>query len=343
MKLNYLLFLLVILFSSTAQSQSFDTPLAYLQFISEEQETITKSMWNYTKAVAHSRNEKNVERKRSSVIQSIERVKKKVSNATAFENDPYKQNVLENLELNENIMKMDYAKIIDMKAVSQQSYDSMESYILAQQMADKKMAEAQQEYEDQFIDYAKRHNIEITENETELGKKMQISNKVFKYYNAMYLPFFKANITESYIFEALDANDISSLQQHAISLGAIVNEERELIKNIPLYKDDTSLLDATNAAFDFYQMEAEVKIPELIDFLLLQEEVQNISQIIEKTPKRKRTKEQIDGYNEKVNELNKKVAEFNRMNTQLNKERTKVLNGLNNANDQFLARHIPKE
>lgn len=343
MKKKYLFLFLFVAAINTTTAQKFDTAFAYLEFISDEQETITKNMWNYTKAVAHNRNDKNVENKRNSVIKSIERAKKKISAATSFDDDPYKESVLENLNISESLMKMDYAKIIDMKAISQQSYDMMEQYILAQELADKKMAEAQKDYEAKFMDYAKRHTIEIIENETDLGRKMQISNEVFSYYNEMYLPFFKANITESYIFEALEANDISALQQNAISLSNIIKEEREVINTIALYKDDKNVLEATNAAFDFYLTEAEVHIPEMIDFLLLQEEIQNISKIIEKTSKRKRTKEQIDGYNAKVDELNKKVAFFNKLTAKLNKERAKVLHNLNKANDDFLARHIPKE
>jgi hypothetical protein len=343
MKAKYLFLLLLITTIGTTTAQKFDNAFAYLEFISEEQETITKNMWNYTKAMAHNRNEKNVENKRISVIKSIEQAKKKIGSATSFNDDPYKESVLDNLDISESLMKMDYAKIIDMKAVSQQSYDMMEQYVLAQELADKRMAEAQKEYEAKFVDYAKRHNIEIIENETDLGRKMQISNDVFAYYNGMYLPFFKANITESYILEALEANDISALQQSAISLAIIVKEEREVINAMELYKDDERVLEATNTAFDFYLEEAEVHIPEMIDFLLLQEEVENISKIIEKTSKRKRTKVQIDGYNSKVDELNKKVKTFNKLSAKLNKERTKILNNLNKANDDFLARHIPKE
>lgn len=343
MKTKYLFLVLLVTTIGTTTAQKFDTAFEYLEFISEEQETITKNMWNYTKAVAHSRNERNVDNKRNSVIKSIERAQKKISAAASFNDDPYKESVLENLSISESLMKMDYAKIIDMKAISQQSYDMMEQYVLAQELADKKMAEAQKDYEAKFMDYAKRHNIEIIENETDLGKKMQISNAVFSYYNGMYLPFFKANITESYIFEALQASDISGLQQHAISLATIIKEEREVIDAMQLYKEDKNILEATHTAFDFYLEEAEVHIPEMVDFLLLQEEVANINKIIEKTSKRKRTKEQIDGYNAKVAALNEQVDSFNKLSTKLNKERTKILNNLNKANEAFLARHIPKE
>ena len=83
-----------------------------------------------------------------------------------------------------------------MKAVSEQSYDYMEAYFLAQELADKKMEESQMEYEIDYYAFAANNNIEIIESESDLSKKMKISNEVFKHYKEMYLIFFKVSINE---------------------------------------------------------------------------------------------------------------------------------------------------
>ena len=49
----------------------------------------------------------------------------------------YKNKVLKHMRLNESLLKHDYAKIVDMKTVAEQSYDLMEAYIVAQELADK--------------------------------------------------------------------------------------------------------------------------------------------------------------------------------------------------------------
>ena len=81
----------------------------------------------------------------------------------------------------------------------------------------------------------------------------------------------------------------------------------------------------------------------LIDFLLLNENFKTIKNTLDKTPERKRTKEQVNNYNEQVKLLNKGVKDYNKLNAELNKKRGLLINKLNGANQRFLAKHIPKE
>lgn len=144
----------------------------------------------------------------------------------------------------------------------------MEQYMLAQELADKKMAEAQKDYEETFLKYAKRHNIEIIDTQTNLSKKSKFPVKFFVLQRYVFIVFL-AIITESCIFESLEVSDISGLQQNFISLATMVKEAREVINAIELYKNDKNILEATHAAFVLYLEEAEVHIPEMIDILLL--------------------------------------------------------------------------
>ena len=64
---------------------------------------------------------------------------------------------------------------------------------------------------------------------------------------------------------------------------------------------------------------------------------------IEKTPEKKRTKDQIEAYNTKVNEINKAIKNYNKVNTEMNQNSEKALNQLNEANEKFLAKHIPND
>ena len=122
----------------------------YLYFIGEEQQAITKNMWKYTKALAHSKSDRSIDNKRKNLLKTIDKAISKISKAEGYDGDEYKNQVLKNLELNKNLLNYDYAKIVDMKAVAEQSYDAMEAYIIAQELADKKMEESQLEYETNF-------------------------------------------------------------------------------------------------------------------------------------------------------------------------------------------------
>ncbi|WP_397362827.1 hypothetical protein [Olleya sp. R77988] len=335
--------LITIIIAFQANAQTFKTANDYLTFISDQQELVTKNMWKYTKAVAHSKSPRSISGKRNTLLKSMQRGITKIEKAQGFEGDDYKNKVLTHMRLNENLLKQDYAKIIDLKEVAEQSYDFMEAYILAQELADKKMAEAQEQYEKDFYAFAAKHNINIIESESDLGKKMKISNQVFDHKNDLYLVFFKVYINEVYLWEAIETGDINAIQQNSNALKQTATEGLEILKEQKLYKNDKAIVVATKATFDFFIDEATNKIPQLTDFLILNEDLKSIKATLDKTPEKKRTKAQIDGFNKKVKAVNKKLDAYNKTNNALNLARQKVLNRLNNTNANFLSRHIPKD
>ncbi len=333
----------IFLVTLNVSSQSFKSGVEYLNFVSEELEVITKNNWKYTKAIAHSKSDRNIRSRRNVLLRSVERALLKIKRANAFEGEEYKKEINKFLQLNKDLLNQDYAKVIDMKEVAEQSYDLMEAYILAQEMADQKMTQAQQEYETHFYTYANKHNIQIVENESDLGKKMEISNKVFKHYNKMHLIFFKVRINEIYLLDAIENNDVSAIQQNSNALIETANEGLEILKSVDLYKNDKSLVEATKKGFELFINEATNSIPKLTDFLILNSDFEKIKTTLEKTPQRKRTKEQLDAYNTKVKDINKAVNAYNKINKELFDERQKVYNKLNNANNKFLSKHIPND
>ncbi len=344
--MNFKLFICILAglcIGATTYAQTFKTASDYLDFVGKEQNTITKNMWSYTKAIAHSKSDRTVDSRRKVLIKTIERAILKITRAQGFDGDDYKNKVIAHLNFNLNLLREDYAKIIDMKAVAEQSYDLMEAYMLAQELADKKMEESQQQYETDFYAFANKHNIQVVEGQSDLGKKMAISNEVFKHYKEMYLKYFKVYINEVYLMDAINTNDVGAIEQSAIALSTSAKEGLELLDQVQLYKGDASIINATKAAFKFFIDEAENKVPIITEFLVMNEDFETIKKAIESTPERKRTKKQIDDYNQQVKKLNKGVKDYNTINAGLNKSRQIILNKLNGANERFLSKHIPKQ
>ncbi|MBS3739682.1 MAG: hypothetical protein KGY51_11925, partial [Psychroflexus sp.] len=305
-----ILSILIIFLPMVSQAQNFDTALDYLDFIKEEQEDISKRMWKYTKAIAHSRNDRKIERRRERLIKTIDKAIKNIENAPGFDGEHFKSQVLNRLVLNRNLLNDEYDKIIDMKEISEQSYDAMEAYMKAQELADKKMEKVQNEYESNLYKFANKHNINIVEGDSDLGKKMAKSNEVFKYYKAIYLVYFKVYVNEIYLMEALNANDINGIQQNANALSSSAEEGLKILDTLSAYDRDKSLISTTRKSFEFFQDEADEKMPILIDFLLLSEDMQKSQKAIEDTPKRKRTKKQVEDFNNLVNNYNKSVQTY---------------------------------
>ncbi|MCB0431568.1 MAG: hypothetical protein KDD18_00485, partial [Mangrovimonas sp.] len=260
---------LLLVTSASVHSQSFKSAVEYLDFISNEQQDISKNMWRYTKALAHSKSDRTILKRRESMIKTLEKAIANIQKADGYDGDDYKNQVLEYMRLNESLLKHDYAKIVDMKEVAEQSYDLMEAYMLAQEMADQKMEEAQKLYETNFYQYAAKHNINIIENDSDLSKKMKLSNDVFKHYNEMYLLFFKAHINQIYLWDAMKANDISSIQQNTNALNQAAKSGLEALDTISPYSNDKSLIEATRKVFENYIKETETSMPQVIEFHIL--------------------------------------------------------------------------
>lgn len=342
MKSIYTIIIVLFLANTTAvNAQKFNSALDYLNFVSKEQKKITKSMWNYTKAIAHSKNDRNIKGKRKNLLKTVDKAIAKIKRAKGYDGDTFKNQVINHLSLNRNILNQDYGKVINMKEVAEQSYDLMEAYFLAKKLADEKLEESQKEYEVNYYSFATKYKIRIIENESDLSKKMKISSEVFDHYNKMYLSFFKVKINETYLYNAINKNDINAIQQNTNALNSLAKEGLESLKNIELYKNDSSLKDINKKVFNSYIDLTENSIPKITDFLILNDDFNKIKKVIDNTPQRKRTKKQIDLYNKKVNELNTGVKNYNIVNAKIIQESNSLINELNNVNSMFLSKHIP--
>ena len=63
-----------------------------------------------------------------------------------------------------------------------------------------------------------KYNIILTEDTSDLSKKMQKSNEVFKYRTELYLIFFKVYVTDSYLSVAIENKDLAAIEQNKNAL-----------------------------------------------------------------------------------------------------------------------------
>ncbi len=107
-KITLILSLFCILISSFAAAQTFNNASEYLDFVGEEQEAITKNMWKYTKAVAHSKSDRSIDSERKNLLKTIDKALAKIEKAEGFDGDEYKNQVLKHMQLNKSLLHHDY-------------------------------------------------------------------------------------------------------------------------------------------------------------------------------------------------------------------------------------------
>ena len=89
--------LLISVFS--LQAQSFKSAVDYLNFVGEEQTEVTKSMWKYTKAVAHSKRDKKIRKRREQLLSQVSASKRNITKASGFDGREFKDEVLKLITL----------------------------------------------------------------------------------------------------------------------------------------------------------------------------------------------------------------------------------------------------
>ncbi|MCW4469909.1 hypothetical protein OGH69_13095 [Flavobacterium sp. MFBS3-15] len=336
--------LLGILFivSLTCAAQDFKTPIEYLNFIDRESKPISANTWKYTKAVAHSKSARKIDATRKALIKSIQAASKKIAATNGFKGDvEYRDQLLAYFSISEKYINDEYDKIIDMQEVAEQSYDLMEAYILTRDMVNQKINDEIEKLNRHQKEFANKYNITITDDQTELGKKMEISNQVFKHQSDMYLIFFKVYITDANLMKAVQDKDINRIQQNASALESFVNEGLEKLKQASPYKNDPMLVNATKKALEFYKKEALEFAPGVTDFMMLNQKADESKKAMD--AKGKPSKEDIDAYNKTVNELNKAVGNYNKLNNKYNTERNNAITAWNTSSEGFVSKHVPRD
>src|SRR6187431_1228164 len=130
--------LLALFFFSTVASFS-QTAGEYLNSMTAEFGTIRNGYFDYINQVAHGKSAKKAETKRQEVLTILKTSKTKISKMKAYNGKTtLRDSLISYLNLSYNVMANDYAKIMDMEAIAEQSYDLMEAYVTAQEIANQK-------------------------------------------------------------------------------------------------------------------------------------------------------------------------------------------------------------
>ena len=319
------------------------SPVEYMNGFSAEYQKIQEDMWDYTSSVSHGKSARKVDKRRMELIQTSNAALAKAKSAKGFEGSTaFKDSVVEYFRLVNLVLKEDYAKVVDMEAIAEDSYDAMEAYMTAREMASDKLAEASKMISREQRKFAEDHNVKIIDTSSELDKKMEIAGQVYDHYNEVYLIFFKSFKQEAYLIDAISKKDLSAVEQNREALIATAKEGLEKLKTVKLYNNDRSVVDATKKLLEFYISEAQNEMVTASDYLLKSENFNKTKEAFDKKPEKSRTKADVDGYNKAVGEMNAAVNKYNAANEKMNKTRSTLVDSWNNIAQTFTDKNVPK-
>ncbi|HEY0031317.1 MAG TPA: hypothetical protein VGC65_11200 [Bacteroidia bacterium] len=343
-KISRTLFIASITMFLTANvAKSQNKAVEYMNDISKELTAIMTDTWDYTSAVAHGKTARKIDNKRKELIKTSQLAKNRISRMPAFEGDKaYRDSVVAFLTINNNVLTQDYEKIVNMEEIAEQSYDMMEAYLLAQEKADERLHTASERMLEAQKNFAEKNNINLLENKDKVAKKLESAGDVIKYYNEVYLIFFKSYKQEAYLMDAMNRSDLNAMEQNKNALAATAAEGLEKLAKIQPFKGDANLKAACKNMLDFYKDEANNKMPGIVDFYMKKEKLDKVKTAFDAKPQAKRTKEDIDQYNAAVNDMNSGLNKYNSNNDALNKNRSNLLDKWNTGASKFMDSHVPK-
>jgi hypothetical protein len=338
-----LLICLTLSISSNSFSQSVSNAGEYMDYFSTEYLQIQQDMWDYTRSVSHGRSARKVEKRRAELIQSTGSALNKAKRAKPFNGKTaYRDSVVAYFTMIDIVLREDYGKIVDMEAIAEQSYDAMEAYLMARDLASEKMKEAGKMIGREHRAFAEANEINLIESDSKLGDKIEISNKVYAHYNEVYLIFFKSYKQELYLMEAIAQNDVSAIEQNRNALLETVEEGYQKLTSVEKYANDGTLIAATKELLKFYNKEAEKDVATALNYLETTENFTKIKEAFEAKKEKNRTQEDVDEFNKGVTDVNAAVNEYNAMNEASNKERSDLINKWNKVADKFTTTHVPR-
>jgi len=328
--------------SNDIRAQKYQTAFEYLEYMSNLQKEINKDVWQFVSVSAHSKRENKIALKKNEMIQTVRNSENLIRQMPAYEeNTELRDSMAEYLNLIFHVMNEDYRSIIDLEQAAEESYDLMETYLKIKDMANQKLDDAGKSIQKTEEKFASEHNIKLTSNLSEIGKKLEEANKAIRYYNKIYLIFFKAHKESEFMWAHYENKDLTAAQQAKGNLVKYSTEGVADIKSVLMFKGDATLKKACDEILSFYIKKEAPFFEELSDFDIKKEQFEKIKKIIDSKKPEDLTEEDVKVFNEKVDDLNNSTQKINAKMEIQNKKRKDLIEYWNKTSSTFLDNQIP--
>ncbi len=338
--LSVLLITCFMIAAHQSKAQEFARPVDYMAYLQKQQDEVTRRYLSYTSASAHGKREKKVDALRGKLLDQIQDSRMNISGMPAWNGDKaYRDTAVSFMKFYYNVMNDDYAKIINMEEIAERSYDEMEAYILLQEAVDKKLTEGNERMSTVERAFAAKNNINLVESSDKKSEMMKTLNGLNKHFHEVFLIFFKPNIQEQNLVEAIGKSNLTAIEQNKSSMVKYSQEGLEKLKTLKGFEGDNSLIVACTGVLKFYLKEAD-KSNLVTDYFLAKEKFENMKKEMDKKGS-SRTKEDVDAYNKAVNDINKTMNAYNASLKDMNDQRQDAIKGWNDANKTYFDEHTP--
>lgn len=336
--------LIFMICSPILKAQTYTDAGTYITYISTQCKPIMEEYMSYSSAVAHGKNARKIDNKRQVLLQSIKTAIQKVTALSPFKDDKrLRDSTVSFLHLYNSVLIEDYGKILNLEDIAEESYDAMEAYLLAQDLAGEKLEKAHQLLKFTERTFAESNQVLLLESmDNELSIKLLKNAQVNAYHRIVYLLFFKSYKQEVYMLDAIKQKNSSSIEQNKNALLKVASQGLLILDTLNPFLNDKTLVNTAKQVLEFHKLEAKEKISTLTNFYLLEENYLKSKKQFELLKPEERTQEDVDAYNKNVKEYNAAVSNFNSLNNELYQKRNQLIDLWNTSSLLFFSTHVPK-
>jgi hypothetical protein len=341
-KLSFLVLLILASTFEILYAQDLSNPGDYMTAISNAQTEMNQKYMAYMSATAHVRRARKIDKMRQSALESIENSRENTASLPFYKGDnSLRKSSMDYIKFCYNVFNDDYAKILNLEDIAEQSFDEMQAYLLLQEKTTEKINEANDKMKEATQEFAKKYNVNLIESKNELGEKLDKSGKLNHYRNQLYLIFFKCYWQDGEIVKALNAGKITEAEQGRNSLISFANEGLTGLDSLKSFDGDPAMAIACKQILQSYKVMAENDMPKQMDYFLKKENFDKIKKSFDAKSGSDRTKKDVDGYNDGVKEINRATDTYNDINKKMNSQRNDLQKKWDDTEKTFADAHMP--
>ncbi|MBC7642913.1 MAG: hypothetical protein H7174_11335 [Flavobacterium sp.] len=333
-------YLILLCFITKLNAQNFSKPNDYLSYLGKETESLTNLIWQYTSAIAHSRNIEFLDQQRLNLLNDCQKVTKKITDLeNGFKGDvEYKNQLLDYLLLIDSNINSEFEKASEIQK-GVKTFEQVETYTLNRNLANEKIKDEVEKLNAYQKVFADKYNINITENKNPISQKMKISNEVFDYHTRLYLIFLKINIAESNFIDAISKYDLTATENSLKILEQFNNEGFMKLKKTDSFKNDEILFDKTKNFLEYIKKEINEFGATATSYIKIKQNFEIQKKMAE--GKIDLSNEQRKAYNDAAGIKNISFKNYMRQNDYYNSERESIIKEWNMTGDSFISKHVP--
>lgn len=283
-----------------AAAQTYADPASYNNAIVSEQVELLKKNLRYISKAAHSENDRKIEARRQDVVEQNQLAIARLKRMPAFKgNAELRAKALAAFQTMLAVYSADYKQVNAMATARTESFEAMQRYFDAQELAGKKldtvndsMQAAQKRFARQF-----GMSIETGRESTRLNEYTRQVEAVNQYQHRVFLPFFRVQKAAARLTDALNKQDAAPFEAARAGLAAEAEKSAAELEAVPAYQGKDAAF--RNAARDYANFYVLMCAKELLE-------------IAEMLPRKDRlTKEDAQVVNRNINTLNVQGQKFN--------------------------------